>query len=29
VLREELGIDDEEYAALVAAGITGTLDDLA
>ena len=28
VLREELGIDDEEYADLVAAGITGTLDDL-
>ncbi|MDA1147829.1 MAG: CoA transferase [Chloroflexi bacterium] len=29
VLREELGIGDEEYAALVAARITGTLDDLA
>ncbi len=29
VLREELGIEDDEYAALVAAGITGTLDDLA
>jgi len=28
VLREELGIGDEEYEALVAAGITGTLDDL-
>ena len=29
VLREELGIDDAEYEALVAAGVTGTLDDLA
>ncbi len=29
VLREELGIDDSEYEALVAAGITGTLDDIA
>jgi len=29
VLREELGIDNAEYATLVAAGITGTLDDLA
>ncbi len=29
VLREELGIDDDEYAELVAAGITGTLDDTA
>jgi crotonobetainyl-CoA:carnitine CoA-transferase CaiB-like acyl-CoA transferase len=29
VLRAELGIDDNEYASLVAAGITGTLDDLA
>ncbi|MDA0353592.1 MAG: CoA transferase [Chloroflexi bacterium] len=28
VLREELGIGDEEYEALVAARITGTLDDL-
>ena len=27
VLREELGITDDEYASLVAAGITGTLDD--
>ena len=27
VLREELGIEDEEYAALAAAGITGTLGD--
>ena len=29
VLREELGIADDEYEALVAAGITGTLHDLA
>ncbi len=29
VLREELGIGEDEYAALVAAGITGTLDDVA
>ncbi len=29
VLREELGITDDEYAELVAAGITGTLDDIA
>ena len=29
VLREELGITDGEYDALVAAGITGTLDDIA
>jgi crotonobetainyl-CoA:carnitine CoA-transferase CaiB-like acyl-CoA transferase len=28
VLREELGITDDEYAELVAAGITGTLDDV-
>ncbi len=28
VLAEELGIDDAEYDALVAAGITGTLDEL-
>ena len=28
VLREELGIDDDEYAELVAAGITGTLDEV-
>ncbi len=28
VLREELGIGDAEYEALVAAGVTGTLDDL-
>ncbi|MBT5774955.1 MAG: hypothetical protein HOH95_11330, partial [Dehalococcoidia bacterium] len=28
VLRDELAISDHEYAALVAAGITGTLDDL-
>jgi crotonobetainyl-CoA:carnitine CoA-transferase CaiB-like acyl-CoA transferase len=28
VLRAELGISDHEYDALVAAGITGTLDDL-
>ena len=27
VLNEELGIDDRDYEALVAAGITGTLDD--
>ena len=27
VLTEELGLDDSEYEALVAAGITGTLDD--
>lgn len=27
LLREELGIDDTEYAALVAAGITGTLEE--
>jgi crotonobetainyl-CoA:carnitine CoA-transferase CaiB-like acyl-CoA transferase len=29
VLREELGITDGEYDALVAAGITGTLDEIA
>lgn len=29
VLAEELGVDDKEYEALVAAGITGTLDDIA
>ena len=28
VLSEELGIDDDEYAALVALGVTGTLDDV-
>ncbi len=28
VLAEELGVDDTEYEALVAAGITGTLDDI-
>jgi hypothetical protein len=28
VLREELGIIDDEYAELVAAGVTGTLDDV-
>ncbi len=28
VLKAELGIDDAEYEALVAAGVTGTLDDL-
>jgi crotonobetainyl-CoA:carnitine CoA-transferase CaiB-like acyl-CoA transferase len=29
VFAEELGMGDEEYEALVAAGVTGTLDDLA